>query len=252
MKENGNPGFTAYNCPNCGAAAKPDSVVCIYCGSPIATKICPSCFGSVAITMKHCPRCGSALADSNVSSAESPLHCPLCDVKLALASVGKHALHECIHCGGLWIDKNIFQDICSKEEAQEAVLHFRFEENHEQTNGQQKRKRAYIPCPECGKLMNHKNFSRGSGIILDWCRNHGSWFDRQELQQIIRFIRMGGLQKARERDRMQLKEENARLRMKQFELAARSNRMNSYGGVVPGFDRQGDSILDFIQETFFD
>ena len=61
-------------------------------------------------------------------------------------------------------------------------------------------------CPECGKLMNRKNFSGCSGVVLDWCREHGSWFDRNELQQIVAFIRNGGLHKARELEQLQIKE----------------------------------------------
>jgi Zn-finger nucleic acid-binding protein len=242
----------AFNCPNCGAAAKPDSVVCKYCGSPIATRICPACYGSVCITMKHCPLCGTVLSGSRIIEGESALECPLCEKELALASVGKHSLHECLGCGGLWIDKISFQDICNKEEEQEAILQYRFDETSEPHDIPGKRKRAYIPCPECGKLMNHKSFSRGSGIVLDWCRDHGNWFDRQELQQIVSFIRNGGLKKSRERERMYLQEENARLRMKQFELAVRANRMDAYGGKMLGFDQSGDSILQFLQDTFLD
>ncbi|MEJ2111667.1 MAG: zf-TFIIB domain-containing protein [Acidobacteriota bacterium] len=250
---NGKKNFKAsFNCPNCGAAAKPDRVVCVYCGSPIATRICPSCFGNVCVTMKHCPLCGTALADSKILERESPLKCPLCEKNLALAAVGKHSLHECLNCGGLWIDKTSFQDICRKEEEQQAVLHYRFKEPLEHRKNQKERKRAYIPCPECGTLMNHKSFSRGSGIVLDWCRNHGNWFDRQELQQIIAYIRNGGLKKSRERERMYLQEEKTRLRMKQFELAVRTNRMDSTGGGMLGFDQSGDSILRFLHDTFLD
>lgn len=251
MNREGHPETKVFNCPNCGASAGPDSLLCTYCGSPIATRICPSCFCSVSVAMLHCPLCGTDLADSGIDKSEDDLKCPACDTDLALARVGRHKLHECLRCGGLWIDKNSFQDICSKEEDQEAVLRFRADENTEPGRGQMKRKRAYIPCPECGKLMNHKSFSRGSGIVLDWCRNHGSWFDRKELQQIISFIRKGGLQKARERERLYIEEEKSRLRMKQYELAVRASRTDINGGRIR-FDQSGDSILSFLQTTFFD
>jgi Zn-finger nucleic acid-binding protein len=241
----------AFNCPNCGAAANTDSQVCIYCGSSIAARICPSCFGNVAVGMKHCPLCGAVVSDSNLKGASS-LKCPLCDRVLSLAKVGKHSLYECVRCGGLWIEKNCFQAICTIEEEQEAVLRFRFEENPDPGKNRTKRKRAYIPCPECGKLMNHKNFSHCSGIILDWCRDHGSWFDRRELQQIVSFIRNGGLQKARERERRNLQVEKERLRMKEFKIATYSNRAGTPPGGMIDFDQSGPSILDFLQEVFFD
>lgn len=34
-----------------------------------------------------------------------------------------------------------------------------------------------------------------SGIIIDVCRDHGIWFDENELTQLLRWIREGGLSK---------------------------------------------------------
>jgi Zn-finger nucleic acid-binding protein len=56
--------------------------------------------------------------------------------------------------------------------------------------------------------MTPTQFSRRSGVIVDVCRQHGVWFDRDELQRIIEFIRSGGLQRARQME----KEELARTR----------------------------------------
>lgn len=251
MTESSNDKTTAFNCPNCGAAAAPDSIACLYCRSSIATRICPACFGNVAVGMKHCPFCGTVVPESDPGQ-ESSLQCPHCESALARKAVGKHILQECVQCGGLWIDKNSFQDICTREEEQEAVLRFRSEKNPESRDKERKRKRAYVPCPECGKLMNHKNFSHGSGIVLDWCRDHGSWFDKRELQEIVHFIRNGGLKKARERERRNLRDEQARLRMQKFDLAVRSNRTTGLSGGMSGFDQAGDSILQFLQEAIFD
>jgi len=251
MNGTGNTRTAVFNCPNCGAASTQDSHVCAYCGSSIATRICPSCFGHVSVGMKHCPRCGTAVSDST-QKKESSFKCPLCETVLSQATVGNNSLYECIQCGGLWIDKTSFQFICTGEEEQEAVLRFRFEENPKSDNRKHKRKRAYIPCPECGKLMNHKNFSRCSGIILDWCRDHGSWFDRRELQQIVSFIRKGGLQKAREKERRNLQVEKERLRMKEFKIAVHSNRTDTLSGNIPSINQSDNSILQFLQKTFLD
>ncbi len=109
--------------------------------------------------------------------------------------------------------------------------------------------RAYIPCPECRKLMNRKNFS-GSGIVLDWCRDHGSWFDRGELHRIVQFIRDGGLKKAREREVLKLKEEEDRLRMQQLTLAAQERRLDSCAGGKLEYSLTGDSLTDFLSRMF--
>jgi Zn-finger nucleic acid-binding protein len=51
----------------------------------------------------------------------------------------------------------------------------------------------YRPCPGCGLLMNRKNFGGTSGVILDVCSLHGSFFDRGELPRVLEFARRGGL-----------------------------------------------------------
>jgi len=35
--------------------------------------------------------------------------------------------------------------------------------------------------------MNRINFGRTSGVIVDVCKKHGTWFDGGELTQVIAF-----------------------------------------------------------------
>jgi Zn-finger nucleic acid-binding protein len=241
----------AYNCPNCGASVAADSLSCGYCGSAIATRICPACFGAVSIGMRHCPHCGSEAADPKPLKT-GPLRCPRCEANLVLCSVGQKTLNTCSQCGGLWVEKSIFQSICTHEEEQEAVLGFQSEYLKTPSAGGRKPQRAYIPCSECGSLMNHKNFS-GSGVVLDWCRDHGSWFDRGELQQIVAFIRDGGLKKAREREQQKLKDQEDRLRMQEFTMAALERRLDSGFAIMesPGKGNlASDRIVEFLSKMF--
>jgi Zn-finger nucleic acid-binding protein len=218
MEDSAKSRITAFNCPNCGAAVAPDCRSCSYCKSAIAVRVCPSCFGSASVGMTHCPHCGAEVANSEPEEADA-FRCPRCEANLAPIRVGKHTLQICNQCGGLWVDKSAFQAICSHEEEQEAVLDFRSEVSALPLTPRPQKRRAYIPCPKCGKLMNQKNFSNCSGVILDWCRDHGSWFDKDELRQIVTFIRNGGLRKAREREQANLQEQESRLRMQQIQLA---------------------------------
>ena len=73
----------------------------------------------------------------------------------------------------------------------------------------------YFPCPQCGQLMNRMNFARCSGVIVDVCRGHGSWFDRDELRAIIEFIRAGGLQLSRQKEKFEIESERKQLRYEQ-------------------------------------
>jgi hypothetical protein len=48
--------------------------------------------------------------------------------------------------------------------------------------------------------MNRVNFAHASGVIVDVCTNHGTWFDADELRRVLDFISAGGLESARQRE----------------------------------------------------
>jgi Zn-finger nucleic acid-binding protein len=50
----------------------------------------------------------------------------------------------------------------------------------------------YLPCPVCSGFMLRKNFGGCSGIVIDWCKGHGFWFDGSELEKVMVFINSGG------------------------------------------------------------
>jgi Zn-finger nucleic acid-binding protein len=60
--------------------------------------------------------------------------------------------------------------------------------------------------------MHRQNFARVSGVIVDTCRGHGVWFNQGELRRIVEFIREGGMDRARDHEKAELREERARLR----------------------------------------
>jgi hypothetical protein len=75
-----------------------------------------------------------------------------------------------------------------------------------------KRPVRYRPCLRCGKMMNRVNFGRISGAVVDVCRGHGTFLDAGELHQIVSFIQQGGLERVRQLEIAQLREEQQRLR----------------------------------------
>jgi Zn-finger nucleic acid-binding protein len=63
--------------------------------------------------------------------------------------------------------------------------------------------------------MNRINFARCSGVIVDVCKGHGTWFDRDELSRIVAFIRGGGLAAARDREKAEIQEARRQLAAEQ-------------------------------------
>lgn len=194
-------------CPGCGAPAGADLHGCTHCGARLATVACPSCFGMVFRGTAHCPHCG-ARADRAPQAVAADLPCPHCRGELAAVRVGETAVHECGGCGGLWLSNAAFDALCADRERQASVLAFR---GRAAAVAPADTRIRYRSCPSCGTLMHRLNFQRVSGVIVDVCRQHGTWFDADELRRIVEFIQGGGLEMARQRDRMQLEEERRRV-----------------------------------------
>jgi len=68
----------------------------------------------------------------------------------------------------------------------------------------------YLPCPLCHASMNRVNFGRVSGVVIDVCKLHGTWFDAGELTRVIAFAAAGGLEKTRERESLAKRAERQR------------------------------------------
>jgi Zn-finger nucleic acid-binding protein len=239
----------ALHCPNCGAAAPPDGVRCEYCRSTLVAGACGSCFGSVFVGMKHCPWCG---ADAPAAGSVEPvsLRCPRCRVELIRVEAGPAVLHECRQCSGTWVNPAEFQDICTRQEEQEAVLAFSTEKPSASDSAALPSGRAYVPCAVCGKLMNRVNFAGCSGVILDWCRAHGSWFDPNELRQVVAFIRSGGMRKAREREKTKLEEEKSKIRQQQLEQRILDHGLSDEVSIAGKWNSDSDVILRIISAVW--
>ena len=55
----------------------------------------------------------------------------------------------------------------------------------------------YRWCPVCDEQMARRNFERVSGVIVDVCPTHGTWFDAGELEAARAFARGGAGSAAR-------------------------------------------------------
>jgi Zn-finger nucleic acid-binding protein len=140
-------------------------------------------------------------------------------------------MRECEYCGGIWLDVASFERICASREEQSAVLGAASPAPAHQIDPQSDGSKVrYSPCPQCGQMMNRINFARCSGVIVDVCKGHGTWFDRDELRAIVEFVRGGGLELSREREKNEIKYEREQLRAEQQAAAIRMNRIGLYAG----------------------
>lgn len=191
-----------FRCSGCGASVPSDATQCPYCRAQLATVGCPACFALVPLSATHCPGCGALLAPRPETMADGS-SCPACNKPLAMATVGDLSLQECQACGGLWLDRAVFEQLGASRERQGAVLGAL--PAPAPPSPAHLESVQYRPCPACQQRMNRVNYAKRSGVIIDVCKAHGVWFDRDELRHILAFVETGGLDRARELELEELK-----------------------------------------------
>lgn len=195
-------------CSSCGAPRIAAAAACHFCGSDFTVReqdlntLCPGCFLRAGDRSRFCHHCGLALLPSP-PTAPDLRGCPACSGRPPLrgrtiAGLGRVAL-ECARCGGLWLGDDLLRDLVKgqgtlPEGFTGPLPRARLERNRPGVP-------LYRPCPECGKLMNRRNYGQGSGVILDVCRDHGLWFDADELARVLAWTRAGGDDQAARRAR---------------------------------------------------
>ena len=223
-----------FRCPSCGAAVGEDAIQCAYCRSQLATVACPNCFGLVSLRARHCSHCGAEIQ----IQAQSPSSraCPDCRIPLAASKVGTLEVEQCHRCGGLWLPLELFERIAADREIRGGILGALPGDAAKGSVGEAVVR--YRPCPQCGNLMNRTNYGRISGVVLDACKHHGLWFDRDELRRVLAFIEAGGLDRSRERQILELEE-------KKRQAALAATPIGADWSVVP--DRSsGPGLLDIV------
>ena len=228
-------------CPGCGAPAEPSAARCQYCRARLATVSCPACFGAIFDGAAFCAHCGCGRS-RRPSTSDEQIPCPACRGRMTWVHVGQTDLLECGSCDGAWMEAATFERLCTDREAQGAVLHTWKEPAGAPPARPQPLR--YRKCPRCGRMMNRINFGRTSGAVVDVCKGDGTFLDRGELHQIVRFIQSGGVERARASERERLVEERRRLEDRHRDEARMSMRLEG--------SRWNDRSLGQLLASLFD
>ena len=233
-------------CPRCAAPVAATASACAYCRAELLLKACPRCLSRVFHGHKHCPECGTGLAQVAESAPRADAPCPRCDRPLAGRLVGDVVIDECGGCAGVFLDKLAIERVVTdrRQARAEALL------------GALQRGdaplvpagRMYVKCPSCRVVMNRKQFATGARVVVDVCRDHGTFFDAGELPRIIDFVMRGGLEAA-ERAELQRLRDQARREMQSAQYAAiTETRSSSYANEHSG--RSGQLVAELLLSLF--
>jgi Zn-finger nucleic acid-binding protein len=230
------------NCPNCGAGAGTEDSQCDFCGSVLSVMACPSCFGAMFVGMQFCPTCG-AKGSRELLEETTHLACPSCRSPMQYVRVGTTPMHECSSCASAWLETKIFADLCMNREERGATMTLIGARTDEARPANRPRDVVrYRPCPQCSKLMNRSNFGHRSGVLIDVCKGHGTWFERGELARVLAFIEDGGLERARaeEMEKQQEKKRALEREMREVERLSASANGHSIFRYTHTFTRHTD------------
>jgi Zn-finger nucleic acid-binding protein len=157
---------------------------------------CTSCntrFEAAGYRDVLCPQCGS------IAQQPTARPCPRCDLPLGAREISDLVIDECTGCHGMFLDAVAIDRVLDDQDhtRAETLLAALPRRAHSplQSGG-----RMYIKCPTCSVIMNRRLFATGSGVVVDVCRAHGTFFDAGELPAIIDFVRAGGLEIAAKKD----------------------------------------------------
>jgi Zn-finger nucleic acid-binding protein len=133
-----------------------------------------------------CSGCGRELSLSPPSRKVSEA-CPRCGSRLDAIQHELGLALDCSECGGQFAGHPLLKDLLRSRVRVGALMQSR-PRKVELALGAVK----YLPCPECGLLMNRRNFGGTSGVVVDVCHAHGTWFDAGELAAVLAFVESGG------------------------------------------------------------
>ncbi len=132
--------------------------------------------------------------------------CPRCHHPLEAAPGDLGRAHECPRCGGIFVPREALAEILCAAELGGALRDLPAKPLSELGGWSVEAGTFgspdaihYVSCPQCHNAMNRVNFGKASGVILDVCKAHGTWFDAGELTRVVAFAGAGGFERARER-----------------------------------------------------
>lgn len=108
------------------------------------------------------------------------MDCPVCkDSPMITLELDEVEVDYCLECGGIWLDAGELEMLLEEASQSQGLLESFVKDNSI--------REALRKCPICDKKMDKVVVgSNDQPLIIDKCKkNHGLWFDRGELGEIL-------------------------------------------------------------------
>jgi uncharacterized protein len=109
--------------------------------------------------------------------------CPVCKYAMIVVEYRNIELDYCTSCKGVWFDSGELELLLKSQGLEEPKAFLDGIFNSQKAVSSEKKRK----CPICGRNMKKTAIGGQPEILIDVCRdNHGLWFDRGEVAQLIR------------------------------------------------------------------
>ena len=162
--------------------------------------ICSKCGRSANSKAARCMYCGGELI---LETRTEPIQCSACSHTMIEIQEDGVDIDVCPSCGGVWCDVGRLENLIDTKQSTETKQNdgvLRQSNGHTSPSND---RNAVRSCPICSRPMARENFSKSSGVIVDRCRFHGFFLDKDELDQIVDFAAQGGLNYQAQKDQLQ-------------------------------------------------
>ncbi len=130
----------------------------------------------------------SPIKDAKLKS-ETTYICPVCESNLNLYTVYGIEIEGCPKCRGIFLDRDELRKLKDKSERGSWTT-LRWMDDEVEAIGKANAMPSKRVCPKCKGVKLISATFGDSTIIIDWCPNcNGAWLDRDEFQQIVKYLR---------------------------------------------------------------
>jgi Zn-finger nucleic acid-binding protein len=106
------------------------------------------------------------------------MNCVACNEPMVVLELNEVEIDHCLSCGGIWLDAGEIELLLSDSSEAAALM--------TQVTRGRNRQAGKRPCPICNKKMDVVSVGAEREVEIDLCRrNHGIWFDRGELKEVL-------------------------------------------------------------------
>lgn len=106
------------------------------------------------------------------------MDCPVCKTPMIILELNQVEIDYCGSCDGIWLDAGELELLLGDSSEKDRLM-----ASFSEAAGHGEKPRR---CPRCTKKMNKVHVGSNKDVLVDKCRReHGIWFDRGELHQVV-------------------------------------------------------------------